>query len=127
MASDVMASEGGEGTREEKDRSTGSAVGRGVGSIGGMAAGAAAGAALGSIVPGLGTAIGGIIGGVVGGFMGDKAGDIIGESVGGWVSDLRNSNIGSVITEKWVYTTEFMGSLWSQSTAGLSERWAAVS
>lgn len=127
MASDVMASESGEGTREEKDRSTGSAVGRGVGSIGGMAAGAAAGAALGSIVPGLGTAIGGIIGGVVGGFMGDKAGDIIGESVGGWVSDLRNSNIGSVITEKWVYTTEFMGSLWSQSTAGLSERWAAVS
>ena len=127
MASDVMASEGGEGTREEKDRSTGSAVGRGVGSLGGMAAGAAAGAALGSIVPGLGTAIGGIIGGVVGGFMGDKAGDIIGDTVGGWVSDLRNSNIGGAITEKWAYTTEFMGSLWSQSTAGISDRWAAVS
>ena len=127
MASDVMSSEGGEGTREEKDKSTGSAVGRGVGSIGGMAAGAAAGAALGSIVPGLGTAIGGIIGGVVGGFMGDKAGDIIGETVGGWVSDLRSSNIGGAITEKWAYTTEFMGSLWSQSTAGISDRWAAVS
>ena len=127
MASDVMASEGGEGTREEKDRSTGSAVGRGVGSIGGMAAGAAAGAALGSIVPGLGTAIGGIIGGVVGGFMGDKAGDIIGDTVGGWVSDLRNSNVGGAITEKWAYTTEFMGSLWSQSTVGISDRWAAVS
>lgn len=127
MASDVMASEGGEGTREEKDRSTGSAVGRGVGSIGGMAAGAAAGAALGSIVPGLGTAIGGIIGGVVGGFMGDKAGDIIGETVGGWVSDLRNSNIGATITEKWNYTSDFMGSLWSQATAGIAERWTAVS
>ena len=127
MASDVMSSEGGEGTREEKDKSTGSAVGRGVGSIGGMAAGAAAGAALGSIVPGLGTAIGGIIGGVVGGFMGDKAGDIIGETVGGWVSDLRNSNIGGAITDKWNYTTDFMGSLWSQSTAGISEQWTAVS
>ena len=127
MASDVMSSEGGEGTREEKDKSTGSAVGRGVGSIGGMAAGAAAGAALGSIVPGLGTAIGGIIGGVVGGFMGDKAGDIIGEKVGGWVSDLRKSNVGAAITDKWNYTSDFMGSLWSQSTAGISERWTAVS
>ncbi|GLX87906.1 hypothetical protein Pfra02_04750 [Pseudomonas fragi] len=123
MANDVMASEGGEGTREEKDRSTGSAVGRGVGSLGGMAAGAAAGALLGPV--------GAIVGGIVGGFMGDKAGDIIGDiigdTVGGWVSDLRNSNIGGAITDKWNYTTDFMGSLWSQSTAGISERWTAVS
>ncbi|SUD59824.1 lysozyme [Ectopseudomonas oleovorans] len=127
MVSDIAASEGGEGTRREKDAATGSAVGRGIGGLGGMAGGAAVGAAIGSVVPVVGTLVGGLVGGALGGFLGDSAGDIIGEKVGLWVNDLRRANVPGAILDAWHLSTDFFSSLWQQASSGLSERWASVS
>ncbi|WP_206419348.1 glycoside hydrolase family 19 protein [Pseudomonas oleovorans] len=127
MVSDIAASEGGEGTRREKDAATGSAVGRGIGGLGGMAGGAAVGAAVGSVVPVVGTLVGGLVGGALGGFLGDSAGDIIGEKVGLWVNDLRRANVPGAILDAWHLSTDFFSSLWQQASSGLSERWASVS
>ncbi|MGP8289043.1 glycoside hydrolase family 19 protein [Vreelandella zhanjiangensis] len=127
MASDVVASERSDASREEKDATTGRAIGGGLGGIGGMAGGAAAGAALGSVVPVIGTAIGGIVGGLAGAYFGGNAGEAIGETVGGWVTDLRKSNLVSSLSQRWEYATTFMSSVWSQTSEGMAERWEYAS
>lgn len=127
MASDVAASERSDATREEKDITTGRAIGGGLGGIGGIAGGAAAGAAIGSVIPVIGTAVGGIVGAIAGGYFGGDAGEDIGEKVGGWVTDLRKSNLVSSLSQRWEYATTFMSSLWSQASVGMAERWEYAS
>lgn len=127
MANDIAASEGSDASRAEKDTMTGRAIGGGLGGIGGMAGGAAAGAAMGSVVPVIGTAIGGVIGAVAGGYFGGTAGEVVGEKVGGWVTELRDSDLVTTITDKWAFTTTFMSNLWDQTGRGIADKWDSVS
>ncbi|MDW0357815.1 glycoside hydrolase family 19 protein [Halomonas venusta] len=127
MANDIASSERGDATREEKNVTTGRAIGGGLGGIGGIAGGAAAGAAIGSVVPVIGTAVGGIVGAIAGGYFGGNAGEDIGEKVGGWVTDLRKSNLVSSLSQRWEYATTFMSSLWSQASESMAERWEYAS
>ncbi|MGL4735678.1 MAG: glycoside hydrolase family 19 protein [Enterovibrio sp.] len=108
--------EGGEGTREEKDRE----VGREVGSLGGIAAGGAAGAAIGTaILPVVGTAIGGALGA----WLGDSAGAIIGEQAGTFFNSLRGADIGERIVSQFSSIATSIKDAFSKSADAISDLW----
>lgn len=126
MASDVAASERSDASREEKNVTTGRAIGGGLGGIGGMAGGAAAGAALGSVVPGIGTAVGGVVGAIAGGFFGGSAGEVLGEKAGQWLNRLQDTPIIQGMSDSWHYAADFTSSLWESASDAVSTRWESV-
>lgn len=126
MASDVAASERSDATREEKNVTTGRAVGGGVGGIGGMAGGAAAGAALGSVVPVIGTAVGGIVGAIAGGYFGGEAGEVLGEKAGQWLNTMKDSSLFQGMADSWHYASDISSSLWESATDTVSTNWKSV-
>ncbi|MGL5452749.1 MAG: glycoside hydrolase family 19 protein, partial [Aeromonas sp.] len=127
MAKEIHDSETSDGTRAEKDVSTGKAVGAGLGAMGGMTAGASAGAMIGTMIfPGVGTVIGGAVGAAAGAWMGDEAGSVIGEQFGSWVSDLRGSDFVQGMSDSWHEMTLFTGDLWGKVSATAGEQWTSV-
>ncbi|MCP1317841.1 glycoside hydrolase family 19 protein [Halomonas sp. 707B3] len=126
MASDVAASERSDATREEKNVTTGRAVGGGLGGIGGMAGGAAAGAALGSVVPVIGTAVGGIVGAIAGGYFGGEAGEVLGEKAGQWLNTMKDSSLFQGMADSWHYASDFTSILWDGVSSTVSEKWDSV-
>lgn len=77
------------GTKEEKGRNIGGAVGT---LAGGAAGGAATGALVGSVVPGIGTAVGIILGGIGGGAIGYFGGLPLGEAIGSAIGKSLDSS-----------------------------------
>ncbi|PAU79246.1 hypothetical protein [Halomonas salipaludis] len=126
MASDVAASERSDASREEKNVTTGRAVGGGLGGIGGMAGGAAAGAALGSVVPVIGTAVGGVVGAIAGGFFGGSAGEVLGEKAGQWLNRLQDTPIIQGMSDSWHYAADFTSILWGDVSDAVAEKWEQV-
>ncbi|WP_445157662.1 glycoside hydrolase family 19 protein [Halomonas sp. E14] len=126
MASDVAASERSDASREEKNVTTGRAVGGGLGGIGGMAGGAAAGAALGSVVPVIGTAVGGVVGTIAGGFFGGSAGEVLGEKAGQWLNRLQDTPIIQGMSDSWHYAADFTSALWGRVSEAASSKWEDV-
>ncbi|WMC11772.1 hypothetical protein PU634_05235 [Oceanimonas pelagia] len=127
MASDIYSSESSNDSRQQKDVSTGAAIGRGTGALGGAMAGGAAGAALGSVVPVVGNIVGGIVGAAVGAWLGESAGEVIGAQFGSWVADLRDSNFVQGMSDAWRTMTLFTGHLWGQVSGAVGELWGAMS
>ncbi|WP_321291344.1 hypothetical protein [Alcaligenes phenolicus] len=128
LAYDLYSSENDETlTRRDKDRLAGRGTGSLAGAVGGMWAGAKLGAAVGALGGPIGAAIGGLVGGAAGLFFGDKAGQVVGETVGGWVSDLREADIGGMIAQKWDAAVERFSSKWDEVSGWFSSKWDEVS
>ena len=113
-------------TREEKDRTTGSALGDAAGVIGGGIAGGKLGALAGTFLGPVGTIIGGAVGSAAGMFFGSKAGRIVGETVGGWVADLRRMDIGGAIVSRWNKCVDSVGDVWNSSVDTITGAWTSV-
>lgn len=134
MGAGVYTSESGGGTRAEKDRRTGQAVGRGVGSVGsalllgstGAKVGAALGVALGPVGIAIGAGLGGIVGAAAGAFFGDKAGEVVGDKVGGWVTELRNADIPGKLSAFADGVSSFVAGLAEKAGAKLGQAKAAI-
>ena len=123
-ASDIYSAETDDTlTRGEKDKRTGKAAGGLAGTLGGLWAGAKLGAAVGALGGPIGAAIGGVVGGAAGMFFGDRAGQVVGQTVGGWVSDLREADIGGMIAQKWDSTVERFSTKWDDVSERFSTKW----
>lgn len=123
-ASDIYSAETDDTlTRGEKDKRTGKAAGGLAGTLGGLWAGAKLGAAVGALGGPIGAAIGGVVGGAAGMFFGDRAGQVVGQTVGGWVSDLREADIGGMIAQKWDSTVERFSTKWDEVSERFSTKW----
>ncbi len=110
-------------TREQKDKQTGGAIGDAAGIIAGGFAGAKMGALAGSFLGPVGSAIGGVVGSAAGMFFGSSAGKIVGETVGGWVSELRQMDIGGAITNAWDSCAASVQNAWDGAVSGVSNAW----